>query len=413
MLTPKHLNKLKKLATKIQEKRVLKEQQLAVRAKQPPQAGDIFIFDTPETMGLQWVVLMPHPDNEQLLYTIPADDNSMVGSKDIALSENAICYPLTLRCGNGIWIHKTDFKLNDRVGIIEDWYLKSAIDTVKQIWNGSLKTSVWQSENDADINYQEWMDEVVTRGQFALENALQELPADATDVIQLTDFEWVKTLPSGAGVILTWTFDPLRQLCLQLVQEDNTARLIQSYNNGQNWQGDVLWPITFKNHHLEFVEDNGAAVCSLTPELVREIATEFNLPEIYQNWGKSEVSKQTSVVDKVISFLKQHIDLQPVSQFALALGDAPKEQTNYYQVDKIQLGIFADDEYEDEIQLKLKWLGDEQVNFILLEDDDPIQKEMRTQKAEFFFEPSPAHLLVVQDATTGAELYQLPLDKVE
>ena len=133
------------------------------------------------------------------------------------------------------------------------------------------------------------------------------------------------------------------------------------------------------------------------------------MPEIYQNWGKS-VQKPVSLLDKIVSSIKQYVDLQPVSPLAQPLGNE-QTQTNYYQVDNLRLGIFPEDELE--IQLKLKWLGDEQVNFILLEDDEPIQKELRTQKAEFFFEPSPAHFLVVQNATTGTELYKLPLDKVE
>lgn len=270
MFTQKRSENLRQLATKIETKRVQKEKKLSARSQQP-QAGDIFIFDIPETIGLQWVVLMPHPDNEQLLFTIPADDNPMVGSTDIALSENTTCGPLTLRCGCGVWIHKTDFDINDRVGILEDWYLKCAIDTIKQISNDTLQSSVRQTENDADLNYEEWMSEVVSSGQIALENTLQELSSETTDVIQLTDFELIKT--SKTGAILTWNFDHQRQLCLELIHQDNTARLIQSYNNGQNWKGDVLLPIIFNNHSLEFV--NG--ICNLTPSLVRKIAEEFNL----------------------------------------------------------------------------------------------------------------------------------------
>ncbi|MEN8217513.1 MAG: hypothetical protein ABFS56_14315 [Pseudomonadota bacterium] len=276
--------RLVKLAAGIEQKRADRIKKLSQRPKHP-QPGDLFAFDIPETLGLQWAVLMPHPDNEQLLFTVPADDNPMVGSTDIAISENALCGPLTLRCDRGVWIHQTDFNMTGRVGFLENGDLQCALEQVKHMFNGTLQSTTWQMENDADPYYDEWMSQVVSRGQFALENAVQEISSEdmeTLDVIQLNDFEWIKT--SQDGPIFAWRLDRQREVCLALSKKEGTARLIQSYNDGQNWNGDVLWPIFFQQHRFDFVDDEGQGVCQITPAWVREIAKafNFNLPEPLQ-----------------------------------------------------------------------------------------------------------------------------------
>ncbi len=90
---------------------------------------------------------------------------------------------------------------------------------------------------------------------------------ETLDVIQLSDFEWIKTSPDGP--IFAWRRQ--REVRLALSKKEGTAQLIQSYNDGQNWSGDVLWPIFFQQHRFDFVDDEGG--CTLTPAWVREIAS--------------------------------------------------------------------------------------------------------------------------------------------
>jgi hypothetical protein len=145
---------------------------------------------------------------------------------------------------------------------------------------------------------------------------------------------------------------------------------------------------------------------------VRNIAREFNLSETYQNWEKPV---KVSLLDKFVLSIRQSIEnielsLQSFSPIVQALGETKTDKIKYFQIDDlVKLGIVAYDE-DDTIQLKIDWLGDEQVNIILFEDDEPIQQEMKT--AEFFFEPSQTHIIVIQD-TTGKELFRLPLGEIE
>ena len=136
-------NKLEKVANKLSQ------------LPKTPQAGDIFRIENKNTLGLlQWVLL--YSQSEQW-FIVPADDNPMTGSTDIAISEKALSGPLTLRCGQGIWISETNLDLSLRVGILENWHLYRAIDKVK----GKIQSTAWQRETEADPEYEEWMEQVI------------------------------------------------------------------------------------------------------------------------------------------------------------------------------------------------------------------------------------------------------------
>ncbi|WP_069471209.1 DUF1822 family protein [Candidatus Marithrix sp. Canyon 246] len=120
-----------------------------------PQAGDIFRIDNQKTIGLlQWVLLYSQAEQ---WFIVPADDNPMTGTTDIAISEKALCGPLTLRCSQGIWIPETNLDLSLRVGVLENWHLYRAIDKVK----GKIQSTAWQRETEADPEYEEWMEQVI------------------------------------------------------------------------------------------------------------------------------------------------------------------------------------------------------------------------------------------------------------
>jgi hypothetical protein len=144
-------NKLEKVANKLSQ------------LPKTPQAGDIFRIDNQNTLGLlQWVLLY---SQSKQWFIVPADDNPIAGSTDIAISEKALCGPLTLRCSQGIWIAETNLNLNLRVGVLENWHLYRAIDKTKQVFEGKIQSTVWQRETEADPEYDEWMEQVIQERQ--------------------------------------------------------------------------------------------------------------------------------------------------------------------------------------------------------------------------------------------------------
>jgi hypothetical protein len=155
-------NKLKRLE-QVNSERVDKRKRLEEKLRQCPpypQARDIWVFAPPKTMGLQWVILAQDEKKPGFLLTVPADANPMVGSADVELPKSALCSPLTLRCQYSVSIHKTNFDINGRVGILEKWHWYRALDKIKQIYKGKLRSSVLQQETDHDPDYKEWMGQV-------------------------------------------------------------------------------------------------------------------------------------------------------------------------------------------------------------------------------------------------------------
>jgi len=154
--------KLKRLE-QVNSERVNKRKNLEEKLRQRPaypQARDIWVFAPKKTMGIQWVILAQDEKKPGFLLTVPADANPMVGSTDVELPKSALCSPLTLRCQYSVSIHKTDFDINGRVGILEKWHCYRALDKIKQISKGKLRSSVLQEETDHDPDYKEWMGQV-------------------------------------------------------------------------------------------------------------------------------------------------------------------------------------------------------------------------------------------------------------
>lgn len=125
-------NRLQQLA----QKQTWLENELSQRPRSP-QLGDIFIFIySGDELGLQWVIL---DKKDSQFFIVPADDTPMVGSMDIDLPDSALCSPLTLRCDLGVWVEATDFDLELRVGVLEEWHRRRALERVKQISEKTLK----------------------------------------------------------------------------------------------------------------------------------------------------------------------------------------------------------------------------------------------------------------------------------
>jgi len=185
-MTQNPLERLRQLAGEM-EKKLEKVANRLSQLPETPQAGDIFMFDNPETIGLQWVLLFSHPEDKNLWLTVPADDNPMTGSTDIAISEKALCGPFTLRCGQGIWKRKTDFEINSRVGVLENWHRHRATDKVKQVFEGQIQSTAWQMETEADPEYEEWMEQV-SQERKALMN--YPLPPFKKTLVNLS--QWLK-----------------------------------------------------------------------------------------------------------------------------------------------------------------------------------------------------------------------------
>lgn len=169
------LEKFRQVTAEIARKQERLKKELAKRPSLP-QPGDIFIFEHPKTLGLQWVVLETDQENSQTLSMVPADNNPMVGSTDIGVPDHALSGPISLRCGYRFSMNKDKFNKGClRIGLLDDWDLQHASDKIRQISEEKIRSSVLQQEADHDPDYKEWMEQV-SQGREALK---QTIPAVA------------------------------------------------------------------------------------------------------------------------------------------------------------------------------------------------------------------------------------------
>jgi len=93
-------------------------------------------------------------DND-LFYCVPADDRTdLVGSADVTVPEDADFGPMTLRCGLGIWLNKTQLSTQKRSGTIPTETVKRANKILSKIVTSSLEGTSLQKETDCDPDYE-------------------------------------------------------------------------------------------------------------------------------------------------------------------------------------------------------------------------------------------------------------------
>jgi len=151
---------------RIRDRRSCKEDEkrlkeaLQEREGKPPAPGDVYHFDlrmegAPEGTSLYFVVLHPHPKDENMLFVVPADTSPLTGSCDMGVSDEAIFGPLNLCLGKGIWLPIEIFSTARRSGVVEDHLIEMACSVHSRLVSGEWKGSEQQFMIDEDPYYQE------------------------------------------------------------------------------------------------------------------------------------------------------------------------------------------------------------------------------------------------------------------
>ena len=153
------------------------------RSSIAPSLGDIFVFVTTSADGIEWAVVLQHTDDPDLWFLIPYDQNPLVGTWDVATSEQSSAGPGTLRCGSGIWIHADDILFGERSGFLEPHDVRNAQVRLAAMVDESVRLNSSRAEVVDDPDYQEWIDEV-TAASEQLEAKLRTPPAK----ISISDF---------------------------------------------------------------------------------------------------------------------------------------------------------------------------------------------------------------------------------
>ena len=150
----------------------------------PPRPGDLFLFRMPGALEVRWAVILPHPDDPRLLFSVPADGHPLAGTNDVRVPKEVPSGPLALRCGYGLWIHQDDFDRALRAGALEDLYVQEARAKLAQIAAGQVQGTPLQTETEWNPDYEDWLDEVAR-----ISDRLAQRLRTRTLEVSLADFE--------------------------------------------------------------------------------------------------------------------------------------------------------------------------------------------------------------------------------
>ncbi len=159
----------------------------AARAAQrtgPPAAGDLFVFDTGEDAALEWLVVREHPDDPRLLLLAPGDDFPFVGPPDVELPRDVVGRPLTIRCGEALWVPDRFCQPRLRTDSVPLEKLRLVRRKIADLARGRTDESKEQRQVSADPEYEDWLG-LVARARERLQKRADQAPTDLGLVIPL------------------------------------------------------------------------------------------------------------------------------------------------------------------------------------------------------------------------------------
>ncbi len=121
-----------------------------------PLCGDLYASPLTSPLGIEWAVLRLGASGETL-FAIPADIDTRRGSRDVEVPPEAAAGPLTLRCGQGLWLAKRAFGPTLQSGRLDALHSRLALDRVRAIEESRLRPSYSEAKAEDLPAYGRWL----------------------------------------------------------------------------------------------------------------------------------------------------------------------------------------------------------------------------------------------------------------
>jgi hypothetical protein len=129
-----------------------KQQETSLRSEgnRPAEPGDLFPSPNPDARDiLEWAVVNVHPDDSDLLFIVPSDDNDIFcGVADVRITTVSMFGPMVIRCGYGLWIARRHLNPADRSGLLDKVDMTRVRRTMAGMARGVYVTPTLQQEQD-------------------------------------------------------------------------------------------------------------------------------------------------------------------------------------------------------------------------------------------------------------------------
>jgi hypothetical protein len=124
---------------------------------EPPAPGDLYFFPLDTGREPEWLVVRAHPDDPQLLLTVPMDPFPVAGPPDEVLPPGPAGAPRTARCGQGLWLPAGHLLASLRVGTVSDEAVRLVRRKVAELARGQVIATPEQQLADHDPSYESWL----------------------------------------------------------------------------------------------------------------------------------------------------------------------------------------------------------------------------------------------------------------
>ena len=152
------IDSLTKLATATATEAKAREEELAAM-RGPTRPGDLIVIPT-DTAVIHWLIVKAHPEDPQILFAVPADDNPETGPADVRVPAEHPWGPVTLRCGFGLWVEADLLDPPRRAGVMREEVLGPVQVVLGQLAAGTYRPTPEQAVLDFDPDYMAWLGEV-------------------------------------------------------------------------------------------------------------------------------------------------------------------------------------------------------------------------------------------------------------
>lgn len=136
------------------------------RSRSEPWPGDLFVL--PQTAGLpvEWLVAERGRGGRCLV--LVADSNPLLGCADVAAPPEDQAGPLSVRCHAGLWVDTDSLRRGERSGAVSPGFLEEVRRRRGALGAETLSGPPLGADGEPDLEYEDWLAEVVDPARAAL-----------------------------------------------------------------------------------------------------------------------------------------------------------------------------------------------------------------------------------------------------
>ncbi len=147
-----------RLATGEAAARFLKQrEELEDLRGEPPQQGDLFLVTASGEPSVEWLVVEHDSDAAGRWLVVVADDNPLVGSRDLAIDAAAAGGVTTLRCGVHASVEGRALERETRTGRVDEEVLDRVRERRREIAAGARRGALSERQVDDSMAYGDWI----------------------------------------------------------------------------------------------------------------------------------------------------------------------------------------------------------------------------------------------------------------